>query len=90
MTGRPFSSCIARIFANAVPQTSASPDLQGPLLDQHGGDGAAALVQVRLDHGAPGATGRVALQLFEIGDEQDRLEERVEVCFVFADTSTNS
>ena len=78
-TGCPFSSCIARIFANAVPRHERVADVERALLHEHGGDRAAALVQVRLDHGAARATGRVALQLLEVGDEQDRLEEAVEV-----------
>ena len=53
-------------------------DAEGSALDEHGDDGAAARVEVRLDHGAGSVGVRVGLQLLELGDEQDHVEQVVE------------
>src|SRR6266508_2372155 len=55
-------------------------DLQGAAADQDGGDRAAALVQVRLDDRPLGAPVGVGLEVqLDVGDQQDRLDQGVEV-----------
>ena len=53
-------------------------DAQRPALDEDAGDGAAARVQLGLDHGAGGLGVRVRPELLEVGDEDDHLEQVVE------------
>ena len=64
--------------------------LERSLLDEHGRDRAASLVEVRLDDDAARRRLRVGLELVQLGDDEDRLDELVEVRPAFADTSTNS
>ncbi len=54
-------------------------DLQGAALHQHGGDGAAALVELGLDHRAFGAAFRIGLEVEDFGLQQDRLFQLVEI-----------
>src|SRR5918994_2917187 len=54
-------------------------DVERATLNEHAGDRPAALVQVRLEHDAARPSDRVALQLLEVGHEQDRLEQVVQV-----------
>ena len=54
-------------------------DAQRAPLDEHGGDRAAALVEVRLEHERPGRRLRVGARASSsVGDEQDRLEQLVD------------
>ena len=48
-------------------------------LDEHARHRAAALVQVRLEHDPASAADRVALELLQIGHQQDRVEQVVQV-----------
>ena len=52
-------------------------DLECAGLDECRGDGAAALVQLRLDDRADGGSLRVRLELLEVGDEEDHLDQLV-------------
>ena len=54
-------------------------DPQRAALDQHGGERAAALVELGLDHRAFGGAVGIGLQLEDFGLERDRLEQFVEV-----------
>ena len=55
------------------------PDLDRALLHEHGRDRPAALVEVRLEDGPTGSAGGIALQLLEVGHDEDRVQQRVEV-----------
>ena len=61
-----------------APATTASPTSEGAALDEDAGDGAAAGIQLGLDHGAGGLGVRVRPELLEVGDEDDHLEQVVE------------
>src|SRR3954471_15978448 len=54
-------------------------DLERAALDQHGHDRAAAGVELGLDDDARRVRVRVCLEVLELGDDEDRLEEVVEV-----------
>ena len=54
-------------------------DVQGAALDEHGGDRAAAGVEVRLDHRARCRRVGIRLELLDLGQQQDALEQLVEV-----------
>ena len=54
-------------------------DLERAAVDEHGDDGAAAGVELGLDHDAGGVDVRVRLELLDLGQQQDRLEQVVEV-----------
>ena len=54
-------------------------DMERAALDEDGGDRAAALVELRLDHGAFGGAVRVGVELEHFRLEEDRLEQLVEV-----------
>ena len=54
-------------------------DLERALLDEHGRDRPAALVEVSLQHGPASPAGGVALQLLQVGHHEDRVEQCVEV-----------
>src|SRR5512132_2810070 len=54
-------------------------DVERAALDEHARDRSTALVQVRLEHDPAGAPDRVALELLEIGHQQDRVEQVVQV-----------
>ena len=53
-------------------------DLQAPLLDEHRRDGAAADLEVRLEHGPGRPADRPRGQLLELGDDRDLLEQVVD------------
>ena len=53
-------------------------DLEFALVDEHGGDRAAALVELGLDDDALGATGRVGGELLELGDDLQLLDQLVD------------
>ena len=53
-------------------------DLQETLLDHDGGDGAAADLEVRLEHGPAGPTGRSGGEFPDLGDQQHLLEQVVD------------
>ena len=53
-------------------------DLQFALVDEDGGDGATAVVEVGLEHDALRPTGRVGGELFELGDDGELLEQVVD------------
>ena len=57
-------------------------DLEGAALHEEGGDRAAADVEVRLEHHAGGAAVGVGLEVFDVGDEEERLEEVVDAVAV--------
>ena len=63
----------------AVPRDQRVADHELALLHEDGGHGPAALVEVGLEHRAAGAARRVALEVLQVGDHQQRLEQRVEV-----------
>ena len=54
-------------------------DLQRAALDEHGDDGAAARVELGLDDHARRLGVRVGLELLDLGQQEDRLEQVVEV-----------
>ena len=54
-------------------------DAQRAALDQHGDDRAAARIELGLDDDARGLGGRVGLELLELGDDQDRVEQILQV-----------
>ena len=54
-------------------------DAQRAVLDEDRRDRAAALVELRFEHGARRVALRIRLELAELGDEQDHLEQRLEV-----------
>ena len=53
-------------------------DLEGPALDQDADDGAAAGVELGLDHGPGGLRVGVGAELLELGDQQDHVEQVLE------------
>ena len=55
-----------------------SPTLQRAALDQHGRDGAAAAIELGLDHDAFGRTVGIGLEVEDFGLQQDGLLELVE------------
>ena len=56
--------------------------MQGTILHQHGGDGAAALVQTGFHHGALGSAVGVSLQFLHIGNQQDHFQQVINTLFV--------
>ncbi len=54
-------------------------DVHGSALDEHGRDRTAAGIEMRLDHRAGGGRVGIGLQLFDLGEQQDALEQLVEV-----------
>ena len=54
-------------------------DLQAAAVDEQRDHGAAARVELRLDHEAGGVGVRVGLQLLDLGERDERLEQVVEV-----------
>ena len=54
-------------------------DLQRAAVDEHGHDRAAARVELGLDHHAGRLDVRVGLELLDLGQQQDRLQQVVEV-----------
>ena len=52
--------------------------MQGAVLDQQGGNGAAGLVQTGLDDGALGAAVGIGFQLLHFGGQQDHLQQVVD------------
>ena len=73
---RSFSS--ARTLPNVSPTTMMSPTWSVPVWTSARRDGAATLVQLRLDDRADRRAVRVGLELLEVGDEEDHLEQLVE------------
>src|SRR4051812_9511806 len=57
-------------------------DAQGAALDQHSGDGPTTTLQPRLDHDTLGRPLRVSLQVEQLGLQQDRFLELVEIGFL--------
>src|SRR5437879_9304397 len=57
--------------------------MQGAVLAQDRGDGAAAAIDARFENGAAGRRGRVGAQFAQIGAKQDHLQELIEI-FLFA------
>lgn len=55
-----------------------SPGVEGAVLHQHGGDGAAAFIQAGLHHGAFGGAGGVGLEFFHLRHQQDGFQQLVE------------
>ena len=67
--------------ADPAPVVAGHDDvaaLQGAALDQHGGDGAAAAVELGLDHHAVGGAVGVGLQVEDLGLQQDGFDQVVE------------
>ena len=54
-------------------------DVQGSVLDQHGRDRAAALVELRLEDRAGGMPLRIRLELADVAHQQHHLEQKIEV-----------
>ena len=65
--------------ADDGPAMNVSPTLQRAVLDEHGRDRTAALVELRFEHRAGRVALRVGLELADVGDEQDHLEQQLEV-----------
>ena len=84
-TGRRFLDLLAAIVdqrAHAAPFVAGDDDvadLQRAALHQHGGDRAAALVELGFDDDAFGGAVRIGLQVENFGLQQDRLEQLVEI-----------
>ena len=57
-------------------------DLERAALHEERGDGAAADVEVRLEHHAGGAAVGAGLEVFHVGDEEERLEQVVDAVAV--------
>ncbi len=74
----PMKSCIARTRPKWAPATSASPTCSVPRWIRIVTTGPAAGVELGLDHRAGGLGVAVGLQLLEVGDDLDRVEQRVE------------
>ena len=77
-TRLPVKSCIARTRPHCGPATSESPTFERAALDQDRDHGAAAGIELGLDHRARGGGVGVGAELLELGDEQDHLEQLVE------------
>jgi hypothetical protein len=56
--------------------------MQRAALDQHGGDRAAAALELRLDDAAFGGAVGIGLEVEDLGLQQDRLLELVETGFL--------
>ena len=78
LTCSPWSSIIARTRPHAAPATIGSPTLQRALVDEDGGDRAAADVEVGLEHDALGPAVGVGRELLELGDDEQLLEQVVD------------
>jgi hypothetical protein len=72
------SLIIARTLPQAAPATMGSPTLRVALVDEHRGHRTAALVELRFDDDALGATGRVGRELLELGDDLQLLDQLVD------------
>ena len=68
----------ARTRPNSEPAMIGSPSLQRALLHEHGRDGAAALLDARLDHDAGGEPVARCAQLQHFGLQQDGLEQLID------------
>ena len=87
-TGSDGPASLTRLPRVVVHRAHAAPvgagdervaDLQRAALDEHGHDGAAARVELGLDDHAGRLGVRVGLELLDLGEQQDRLEQVVEV-----------
>ena len=83
--GRRFLDLLAAVVdqrAHAAPLVAGDDDVAGHQragLHQHGGDRAAALVELGLDDDAFGGAVRIGLEVEDFGLQQDRLEQLVEI-----------
>ena len=78
LTCSPLSSMSARTRPHAAPATSGSPTLRRAALHEDGGHGAAADVEVGLEHDAPGPPVGHGPELLELGDDEQVLEQVVD------------
>ena len=82
---KPRLSLVVDEGANAAPLRTADDevaDAQRATLHQHGGDGAAALVETRLDDRAFGRTIGIGLEIEQLGLQGDEIGQLVEVDFL--------
>ena len=77
-TGLPVSSNMARTRPNCVAGEDRVAELQRAALDQHGGHGAAALLDAGFDHDARGQAVARRRQFQHFGLQQDGLEQLVD------------
>ena len=66
-------------LAEGVADDEAVPELEGSVLDEDGGDGTAATIELGFDDGSDCGAIRLGLLLVGIGDEADHLFQGVEV-----------
>ena len=69
----------ARTLADDRAGDERVADAERAVLHEHRRDRAAALVELRFEHGARRVALRVRLQLADLGDQQDHLEQQVDV-----------
>ena len=87
LTCSPWSSIRARTRAPGRAGHDRVADLERALVDEHGGDRAAADVEVGLEHDALGPALGVGGELLDLGDDEQLLEQVVDAEVSAAPTS---
>ncbi len=87
--GRSFGEGLAAIvehgadFAVGVADDEIVAGVEGAVLHEDGGDGAAAAIELGFEDDAAGGAAGSGFELLEIGGEADHFEEEIEIGFLF-------